>query len=41
MVLPGMRLESDSQNGDSTEELKGAVLEDGTYSSSGSARYEA
>ena len=31
MVLPGMKLESDSQNGDSTEELKGAVLEDGTY----------
>lgn len=31
VVLPGMRLESDSQNGDSTEELKGAVLEDGTY----------
>lgn len=31
VVLPGMKLASDSQKEDSTEELKGAVLTDGTY----------
>ena len=35
VVLPGMKLESDSQKEDSTEELKGAVLADGTYEAKG------
>ena len=35
VVLPGMKLESDSQKEDSTEELKDAVLADGTYEAKG------
>ena len=35
VVLPGMKLESDRQKEDSTEELKGAVLADGTYEAKG------
>ena len=35
VVLPGMKLESESQKEDSTEELKGAVLADGTYEAKG------
>ena len=35
VVLPGMKLESESQKEDSTEELKDAVLADGTYEAKG------
>ena len=35
VVLPGMKLEGDSQEKNSTEELKGAVFADGTYEAKG------
>ena len=35
VVLPGMKLEGDSQEENSTEELKDAVLADGTYEAKG------